>query len=602
MTNASAAGWLLLAQQNAGEMAWGSLLIGVIGGLAIFLYGMEVLAIALRTVAGERLRDLLAKLTYNRFTAVATGAGVTAIIQSSTVTTLLVVGFISAGAMQFQQSIGVIMGANIGTTVTAQVVAFKVTSSALILITIGVAVGLLVKNAIWKQYGAIALGLGLIFFGMNLMSQSTADLREYAPFIDFIARLENPLLGIMAGMILTVILNSSSATTGIVIALAAQGLVPLAAGIAIILGANIGTCATTLIASIGKPIDARRAAMVHAAFNIAGVMMWAGLTGVLATLTQAISPRHSELEGAARLAAEVPRQVANAHTIFNLSNTLVLIWFTGPLARFVTWLLPDRPVAEPERIRPKYLEKELLSTPAFALDRVRMEIGHLGDIIAEMIDRAPDAAISGTREDLLRVAARDDDVDLLHGEIISYLARINQETLSTDLASELNALLTIANTLEQIGDTIEDNLCARGFKRLKTGVIVSEETRRTLGSLTHRVQHAIKLAITAVVTQDVEPARAVEAMREEVQRLTDEATRHQAKRLIADAPRRVATYTVELDIIENLHRLYDFARRIAKYVPLKDQSNAGGAIADPPTTAPPAPEATDQSEKINSST
>src|SRR5690606_26281611 len=138
----------------------------------------------------------------------------------------------------------------------------------------------------------------------------------------------------------------------------------------------------------------------------------------------------------------------------------------------------------------KYLEKELLSTPAFALDRVRMEIGHLGDIIADMIDRAPDAAISGTREDLLRVAARDDDVDVLHGEIISYLARINQETLSTDLANELNALLTIANTLEQIGDTIEDNLCARGFKRLKTGVIVSEETRRTLGSLTQRVQRA----------------------------------------------------------------------------------------------------------------
>lgn len=572
---------LLLAQSN-GEIAWGALFIGALGGLAIFLYGMELLAGALRVVAGERLRALLAKLTYNRFTAVATGAGVTAVIQSSSVTTVLIVGFIAAGVMQFQQSIGVIMGANIGTTVTAQIIAFKVTNSALLLIIAGVAGAMFLKNPKWKQIGSMLLGLGLIFFGMNLMSESTADLRTYQPFIDFMARLENPVLGIIAGAVFTAVLQSSSATTGIVIALAAQGLIPLPAGIAIILGANIGTCATAMLAAIGKPIEAKRAALVHIIFNVAGVALWAGLTGPLAAIVQAISPSHPELEGAARLAADVPRQIANAHTIFNVSSTLVLIWFTAPLAKLVVRLLPKPEVVEVDRVRPKYLEKELLATPAFALDRVRLELGHVGDIIQEMIERAPNAAITGTREELQRIASMDDHVDELHGEIVAYLAKINQETLSNELANEMNALLSIGNMLEQIGDTIEDNLCARGFKRLRTGVVVSEETQRTLTPLIQRVQRAVTLAITAIVTQDGHPAREVEAMRDEVQKLTDEATHHQAKRLIVDAPKRVATYTVELDIIENLHRLYDFARRIARLVPLKDEQ----PVAVEPSAAP----------------
>lgn len=569
MTAIGGAAAAMLTQAET-SIAWGSLFVGAIGGLAIFLYGMELLAGALRVVAGERLRDLLAKLTYNRFTAVATGAGVTAIIQSSSVTTVLVVGFIAAGVMRFQQSVGVIMGANIGTTVTAQIVAFKVTSSALVLIAVGVTGAMFLKNPKWKQLGSMTLGLGLIFFGMNMMSESTADLRTYRPFIDFMTQLQNPLLGIVVGAIFTAVLQSSSATTGIVIALAGQGLIPLPAGIAIILGANIGTCATAMLASIGKPVDAKRAALVHVIFNIIGVAIWAGLTGPLASIVQAISPRHPDLEGAAQLAADVPRQIANAHTVFNIANTMLLIWFTGPLAKLVMHLIPERPLPEVDRVRPKYLEKELLSTPAFALDRVRLELGHLGDIIVEMIERAPDAAIRGTREELKAVAARDDAVDQLHGDIVEYLAKINQETLSPELANELNALLAVGNLLEQIGDTIEDNLCARGFKRINTEIVVSEETRQTLASLVSRVQRAVKLAITALVTQDEEPARAVEAMRDEIQKLTDEATRHQAKRLIAQAPKRVATYTVELDIIENLHRLYDFARRIAGFVPLGD--------------------------------
>lgn len=573
MTGSAGSLPLLLAQAN-GEIAWGALFIGALGGLAIFLYGMELLAGALRVVAGERLRTLLAKLTYNRFTAVATGAGVTAIIQSSSVTTVLIVGFISAGVMQFQQSIGVIMGANIGTTVTAQIIAFKVTSSALVLIIAGVAGAMFLRSPKWKQIGSMLLGLGLIFFGMNLMSESTADLRTYQPFIDFMARLENPVLGIIAGAVFTAVLQSSSATTGIVIALAAQGLIPLPAGIAIILGANIGTCATAMLAAIGKPTEAKRAALVHIIFNIAGVALWAGLTGPLATIVQAISPSHPELIGAERLAADVPRQIANAHTIFNISSTLVLIWFTAPLAKLVVRLLPESVEDEGDRVRPKYLEKELLATPAFALDRVRLELGHVGDIIQEMIERAPHAAIKGTREELQAIAAKDDHVDALHAEIVAYLAKINQETLSNELANEMNALLSIGNMLEQIGDTIEDNLCARGFKRLRTGVVVSEETRQTLTPLIRHVQRAVTLAITAIVTQDGHPAREVEAMRDEVQRLTDEATHHQARRLIVDAPKRVATYTVELDIIENLHRLYDFARRIARLVPLKDEEPA----------------------------
>jgi phosphate:Na+ symporter len=309
------------------------LVMGLLGGLALFLFGLEQMTAALKAVAGDRLRMVLARLTVNRLAGVATGAFVTSVIQSSSVTTVLVIGFISSGLMSLSQAVGVIFGANIGTTVTAQIIAFKVTKLSLALLAGGFALTLVSASEILRHHGRGMLGLGLVFLGMTMMSEAMAPLREHAPFVAWMVRFENPLLGIAASAVFTGLVQSSSATTGIVIAMASQGLITLPAGIALIFGANVGTCVTALLATIGKPREALRAALVHLVFNVGGVLIWVGGIDELARWVATISPKAIGLDGAARLAAETPRQIANAHTIFNVANTAIFLPFGALLAR-----------------------------------------------------------------------------------------------------------------------------------------------------------------------------------------------------------------------------------------------------------------------------
>ena len=322
---------------------WPKMAIQLFGGLALFLFGMEQMANALKAVAGERMKVILAKLTTNRFMGAITGAFVTAVIQSSSVTTVLVVGFISAGLMSMSQSIGVIMGANIGTTITAQIVAFKVTKYAMLMIAIGFSGLFFSKKEQIRHYGGMLMGLGLIFFGMGIMSEAMSPLRTYQPFLDLMVRMENPFIGILIAALFTALVQSSSATTGIVIVMASQGFITLPAGIALAFGANIGTCVTAMLASIGKPREAVRAALVHVFFNVAGVLVWLAFIPNLAEIVLLISPVSADLPEAARLAADTPRQIANAHTIFNIANTLLFIGFVGVFASVVEKLVPDKP-------------------------------------------------------------------------------------------------------------------------------------------------------------------------------------------------------------------------------------------------------------------
>ncbi len=266
----------------------------------------------------------------------------TAVVQSSSVTTVLVVGFISAGLMSLTQSIGIIMGANIGTTITAQLIAFKITHYSLVLVAIGFFTLFCSKNEKARHYGHMIMGLGLIFFGMHLMSDGTKPLRSYQPFMEMMQQMDNPLWAILLAAGFTALVQSSSATTGLVITLAAQGFISLDAGIALIFGANIGTCITAILASIGKPREAVRAAVVHVLFNVAGVAIWFAFIPQLALFVTWLSPANPDLVGTARLAAETPRQIANAHTVFNVANTMLLIWFTAPLAWLVQRIVPER--------------------------------------------------------------------------------------------------------------------------------------------------------------------------------------------------------------------------------------------------------------------
>ena len=536
------------------------------GGLALFLFGIEQMTEGLKMVAGERMRAVLARLTSNRYMGALTGAFVTAIIQSSSVTTVLVVGFTTAGLMSFAQSIGVIMGANIGTTITAQIVAFKVTKAALLMIAIGFSFLFFSRKKTVKHYGGIVMGLGLAFFGMSIMSDAMQPLRTFQPFLDLMIRMEHPLVGILVAAAFTALIQSSSATTAIVIVMAGQGFITLPAGIALAFGANIGTCVTALLAATGKTREALRAAVTHVLFNVAGVLLWLGFVAQLADLVTAISPTYDNLYGTQKLAAEAPRQIANAHTIFNVANTLIFIGFTTLIARLIEWLIPDRPLDEESVISAKYLDTDVLSTPSIALDLVRREIRHMGEQVLEMVAKIMPAILHGSLDALNGIRAIDERVDILHAEIVVYLGRISQAELTEKQTRELMHLMDAANDLENIGDVVETNLVELGRRRIGKGVAISKPTQVVLSDFHQVVMDGVSAAIRAVANDDHEAAQAVTGMKREIMRIANSAASHEAQRLVANEPQRIEAYTVEMDIAEKLQRIYYFARRMARTV------------------------------------
>jgi phosphate:Na+ symporter len=548
------------------ELHWFTLGMGLLGGLALFLFGMEQMADALKAVAGDRLKTVLATLTKNRVMGVLTGAFTTAVIQSSSVTTVLVVGFISAGLMSMTQSIGVIMGANIGTTITAQIIAFKVTKFALLMVAVGFGMLFLAKRTDLKHHGKGIMGLGLVFFGMSIMGDAMAPLRSHEPFLAWMLAMEEPLLGILAGALFTALVQSSSATTGVVIVMASQGFITLPAGIALIFGANIGTCVTALLASIGKPREALRAAIVHVLFNVAGVVLWIGLIGQLAEWVAWFSPQAEELTGVLRLGADTPRQIANAHTVFNVTNTLLFVPLATQFARVVEWLVPDRPLEEAEEVRAKYLDLDLLDTPSIALDRVRLEIVHMGDLVRDMLASILPAMLTGRREAIEAVAKMDDAVDSLHGRIITYLGQISKMELTDSQTHEFIFLMEAVNDLENIGDVIETNLVALGFERLEATLLVSEPTQAVFRDYHAAVTKALDNSLLAITQKNETAARIVIDMKEDINRLANSAAMHEAKRLVAAEPNRLSAYTVEVDMLENLKRVYYFCKRMARLV------------------------------------
>ena len=566
LITAFAATSVLAATNSTEQMEWAKMAMQLFGGLALFLFGMEQMADALRAVAGERMKLILAKLTSNRLMGAITGAFVTAVVQSSSVTTVLVVGFISAGLMSLAQSIGVIMGANIGTTITAQIVAFKVTKAALLMIATGFGMLFFSKQENLKHYGGMLMGLGLVFFGMSIMSDAMKPLRSFQPFLDLMIQMENPLVGILIAAAFTGLVQSSSATTGIVIVMASQGFITLPAGIALAFGANIGTCITAMLASIGKPREAVRAAGVHVLFNVLGVLIWIAFIPQLTELVVWLSPAYPSLSGADRLAAETPRQIANAHTVFNIANTIILIGFATQFARLVEKLVPDKPLADTEIFEPKYLKDELLDTVPLALDSVRREIGHMGKLVEEMHAEIMPAVINGDSATLAQEAGTDDKIDMLHSRIISYSAHINQNELSGEQTEKLINLLAVANHLKAIGDLIANDLSQLGKQRIDGGITVSIYTQEVLFNLHNQVSKIVATAIQSVEENNAAAADAVVVMKPEINQLVDAFHVHQAQRLVAQEPNRLPAYTIEIQVIDTLKRIYYHAKRMAKTV------------------------------------
>ena len=555
------------AASKSGEISWFFLVVGLLGGLSLFLFGMDKMSDALKNVAGEKMKDILAVLSSNRIMGLITGAIVTAVIQSSSVTTVMLVGFVTAGLMSLSQTIGVILGADIGTTITAQIVAFKVTKYALLLLAIGFAMLFISKKEKIQQYGYMIMGLGMIFFGMGVMKDAMEPLRTYQPFIDLMANMSNPIFGVLIAAVFTALVQSSSASMGVVIVLAMQGLITLEAGIALALGANIGTCVTAGLATLGKPREAVRVAMCHVLFKVVGVTIMLPFIGPFAKFIVSISPSAAEgLTGLNAIAAVLPRQVANAHTIFNIGIAFLFLPFISQFARLVFWLVPDKPLPETDEIQPKYLNELLFHTPSLALDAARHEIKRMGKRVDVMNTAMMPAVMAGNKEALMAVRDMDEEVDILYKHIVNYLGQVSKLKLNDYQNHKMLKLMSTANDLEHIGDLIEVNMVNIGQDRLEKGIKISQETQKVMNTLHVVVSDALKAAVRAVVEEDQSFAKRVISMKVDINRLIEQANIHQAERLVSEDSGKFEAYSLEVEIIEKLKRIYYHAKHVAKSV------------------------------------
>lgn len=544
----------------AGSIDWLDLSTGLAGGLTLFLLGMGQITTSLKAIAGDRLRGVLARLSSNTFAGALTGSVTTAVIQSSSVTTVLTVGFVSAGLLSVTQAASVIIGANLGTTVTAQVIALDITEYALGMLAFGAGLGAAAgrRRQILADVGATIGALGFVFLGLGVMSDSMAPLGSYQPFLDLLADNSSPIVGLVLGAAFTGLVQSSSATTGIVVVMGAQGLIDFEMGIAIILGANIGTAVTAVLAAIGKSRDAWRAALVHVLVNVVGALVWVGFIGTLADLAD-------WLGGTPDDGMATPQQFANAHTAFNAVNTVVFLAFLGPLVALTDRLVPasvgGRVVGA---ATPAFLDRDVLSTPVIALEVTRRELLRMGLRVRTMLAIAVPAALAGTRQDLLDVSALDDEVDALHAEIVRYLGELSRSNLDHDQRLELLRLLQVNNELELLADTIEGAIVGPGLERLDETIEVSETTGSQISALHRQVVDTLDDALEAVGTGDPKAAARATGSKGDFVELAGSTGDYLADRLSAPEPRRVLAYSIEIELLDGLSQAHRSCRRIAR--------------------------------------
>ena len=549
-------------------MSSDSNLIGMLGllagGLALFLFGLELMTGGLKAVAGASLEGALAKLTANRFLGLVSGAFITAVLNSSTITTVLIVGFVSAALMTLNQAVPMIMGANIGSTFTAQLMAFKVSALVPLMLAAGFLFHAFGRRPLFRQLGGIVLGLGLLFLGIEFMGDATRPLRTYEPFINAMRDMENPLLGILAGAFFTAVVQSSAATLAVVIALASQGLMPLEAGIAVVLGANIGTCLTAMLASIGKSAEAVQVGIVHLLFNVVGVLLWVFFIPQLADLVRHISPSAPYLESTARLAAETPRQIANAHTVFSVSTTFVLIWFAGPLARLAQLIVPARRQATKRAGEPLYLDESALEVSSVGLQRVRLETARLGELVLAMVRRAPTVAVEGQLEDLQAVLSQDDEIDRLESTILVYIGRLSQVEHAKEEGRQMVDLAQIASTLENVSDVLATNLVSLGQQRIAQRIDFARLRDETTSQLANTVTRNLEQAIATISQPSASESAEVIAGKKVIEELATATRKSLFEKLQLADKKDAQSFSLVSNMIEQVKQIAVFARRIAE--------------------------------------
>ena len=466
-----------------------TVLLALFGGMALLLYGIRLSGEALQRALGGRLRSLLTGLSRNRVLAVVSGAAITAIIQSSAATTLMLIGFVAAGLMTFRQTLGVILGADIGTTFTVQLIAFRVTDAAPLLIGLGFTTTFVAGRRVLKDVGQALLGLGLLFLGLKLILDNAGALKASPLALDLLAAVaQSPAIGVLVGALFSALVTSSAATLGLALAFAHQGLLPLDGAVGVVLGANIGTCATALTASVGATAEAKRVAVAHIAFKVLGAALVFPFIGPFATLV-------------ASTASDPARQIANAHTFFNVGISLLFLPFTPLAARAIEGLVPDDQQGEsPFRVR--YLDERSLDQPSLALGQATREALRMADVVQGMLRDVVPAMRTDNPEIIEDVEQRDDQADFLERQIKLFLARLGREAMGPDLSQKEIALISVIGNLENIGDIIDKNLMELARKKLYQGRRFSDAGWAEIQEFHGLVGKNLERAIAAFAAND----------------------------------------------------------------------------------------------------
>lgn len=530
------------------------IVISLMGGLGLFLYGMNLMAEGLEKSAGSKLKRIVELLTSNVFMGVIVGAFVTAIIQSSSATTVMVVGFVNAGIMNLTQAIGVIMGANIGTTVTAQLVSFDLNGMAPIALGIGIILYLFASKPKVKNIAEILIGFGILFTGMDFMKNAVEPLAEYKGFTDLLVGFgDHPVLGLLLGFGITAIVQSSSASMGMLIALASQGLIPLNAALPILYGQNIGTCVTSLISSVGASRNAKRAAVMHLIFNVLGTAVF------LIVLNKPVVSFVTNMNP-----GDVARQIANTHTLFNIISVIILLPFTKFIINLAIKLVPDKAGDEDESKAIKYLDDRIVETPSIAVASVVKETLRMGKKAKESVNYAIDGFLEQSQENIDKSFKHEKVVNELQKGILNYLLKLSKAHLDEDARDIVDSLFNTVNDIERIGDHAE-NIAELAQDIIDSDLKLSKQGTEEVRELYNKVIATYDYALQAMKTYDVDLACKVIKMEEQVDIMEKSCRANHIHRL-NNSLCSIDSGIIFLDLISNLERISDHAVNIAQQV------------------------------------
>ena len=526
------------------------IIFGLFGGLGLFIYGIHLMGDGLQKAAGDRMRGLLKVLTGNPLMGTVVGAGVTALVQSSSATTVMLVGFVNAGLMTLRQSIGVIFGANIGTTITAQIIAFKLTDLALPAIGIGVGLQFFSSKKKWKDVGLFFHGFGMLFLGLKIMGSQVKPLGEEPAIKDiFVSLSHNPLLGVLMGTLFTALFQSSSVTTSLVVTLVLLGLIDLDAAIYLILGCNIGTCITAILASIKTNVSARRAAVAHVLFNIFGTIVAFLLLPIFKSIVL-------------RTSTDVARQCANFHTVFNVANTIIFLPFINFFSMLATKIVPGKDIEV--ELGPRYLEKHLLNTPPIAFEAATKEVVHMASIAKEMVEDAMSGFFKHNRSAFNLVSRKEAAVDGLQESISQYLIELTQKELSAEISKKIPSMLHAINDIERVGDHAE-NLVELAERRLDGNMPLSHHAVEELKNMFSQLIKMFDFAIKALETNSKEQAKLVLEVENQINEMTAMLRQNHIMRL-NEGKCKVLSGIIFLDTVSNFEKIGDHLNNIGQAV------------------------------------